>query len=601
MAEPVDWKKLRTPFGPATRIPKLVKSMLTSRNTREEVRWDSFLELRDSLIDGETCTTASSKTIELMIESQPVAIDFEYSLWLIADLVALDVFEAWLNRGARPATSVPEHAACLQALESHRELVCNYLQSEKPGERTAAAALLGVVPSWRDMSIPLLEQRFAIEPEELTRASVLLALEMLDPGDRWKQEIEHLAKSDHGFLPGVATLCWLRQDPKHRAREVVEGLRAWLDVELEEYFGWFHVSHLGEHDLVLARVLQAREPKLSEDLIDTFGALAKTAESSLLVDNITRTLNRILNRPGWKETDAVIPASQLSPEMRRLAEGLSGTVIYPKPRWMPAPGQCRRRWLGLEPPSALERTVSVESSTTGNAKQVWQILVEHSADSSSSELLPSALRAQLSFEEQWRALAELPLYGAFYKDWSQVSEYGRTLTVTDELEAQIHRLCREALHRGRALGNEADLASVAVTRLLLLPLVRSHRPIPQEFYPLVSLSEHPDDREVLAALPGADAGKAIAAKLAGAEPMTALSIATNVLKYLEAAPTPAACDALVKVVQQWLPESKDPRFHVLFRAALENIPELKAAQERAEAAPSRPERGTGTGARKSRK
>jgi hypothetical protein len=476
MARKPNWRTLRTPHGPATKVPALIRSM-SSPSSRVSDISETSAELRGLLVSNRAWTTASAPALALSLDSRAESLAPEYHIWLAADILAGGCKSAWISGSTSPPVGDDCYEACVAAMTERKDSLLTDLQSQSPQVRAAVAGLLGAIPSLRDELLPLLEERFEREQDSFARTTLMSSLEMLDKTERWKDTIAQVAKHGHSdhLLWGVAALSWLRESPQHHAVDVIPAIEAWLSLEVENrrFLVWQDLT-VATQCSVLAGVLKHRDAEDREDALDALVVIGRTAKTARVVGHLGSTLSQVLDRPASALADTVIPARALTPELRRVAEGLVDSLVYPVATWMPAGGSCRRRWLGMAPPSVLERAVRLQADAA-EPLVVWEAWRELEPRRKPTALLPLPLASALNAKDQWRAAVEYyqDVYGsAELVEWSTLTAAIESLVVDDETDAMIVALCHEALVRQQLVA-WLPRGGPIVSRLLLLPLVRA--------------------------------------------------------------------------------------------------------------------------------
>jgi hypothetical protein len=458
------------------------------------------------------------------------------------------------------------------------------LGAESPWVRATAASLLGAVPSLHDEMFPQLEKCFEQETHPFVRASLLSSLEMLDRTEKWKTTIAKIAKDgdSNPLVWGVAALSWLRDKPEHHLVDILPAVEAWLNLELEklDFLMWQHLV-VSNQCTVLTWVLKRRGIENRDDTLDALVALGRAAKKQRLVEHLGIVISQYFDRPESPLGDRVILARELTPEMRRVAEGLVDSWVYPAASWMPACGSCRRRWLGIDPPSVLEKCIPMDAGDT-DSRPLWEVWRELEPQRQPTELLPPKLASVLAPAEKWRAAVDYHLrsYGSGGNvDWSTLTDTGQTMTVDDQLEAVILSLCQEALIR-QEHASWVPKRHPVVSRLLLLPLVRAGRHIPENLYALVRPENEKEEREIMAALPQKALAEILERDLQTLIVRYSTKMALTLLNLLEMAPVPTVCDKMVHLASMVPDDASHTDFHESFRRTLQHLPELMAAFER---------------------
>lgn len=141
----------------------------------------------------------------------------------------------------------------------------------------------------------------------------------------------------------------------------------------------------------------------------------KVTRSPARSNELDHLLWRAFEAAGWPSYDQLIlKADELSAEQRTLAELVASRVDLSLHRFaIPQTSWARRRWLGLDPPGALERNVEATVEGESRNEPLWLALTL--LDRAGDEEQAVALLEALPLKERVEALIELQL-GAYRVD-----------------------------------------------------------------------------------------------------------------------------------------------------------------------------------------
>jgi hypothetical protein len=582
MSDPIIWKKLRTPLGPAGMVPRLVAQLSEPETDGpDHERWEAYDGLVESLVSAGMWGTASAPTVALLLEADQEADSFCYNLSLAADITAGVGLDYWVRSRKTEAVN-EQQQSCWSEVSSRLDVILGCLRAESHRVRGASAFLLGVVPHLRAVALPALEERWKVETAAFARATILQALDELDDAGKW-EEIANAIAIEGDSEPavwGMASLIWLRKHACATNPGVLQGLVNWLSVDPEPraYRDSPRLVLRGTPEGVLSALLEAQFSSHHDAVLDLGILLAHALPEQRVIEQTETVINRLLGLPLIPSEQKVIPAGELTADQRKVAEGLVDAPLYYEGGWMPGYGACRKRWLGLLPPSVLESPFALDPATDTPQQPLWEVW--RRLDPARNKAIPRRLAERLTPAERWRAVVEGWLYGCGTLEHAgQLEPLVQSLTVDDDIEQTILALARENLARERLQGCTRSRGSGAPVQLLLLPLVRAGRPIPPDLYELVELRDTPAEREVMAHLPIIYLRDALREGLNGASLGLLYRVATELLSILDVAPDPALCDEFVRV-RELVDTSQKSDYEVTLTKTASRVRELRAALKR---------------------
>jgi hypothetical protein len=321
-------------------------------------------------------------------------------------------------------------------------------------------------------------------------------------------------------------------DPKRSLAASADEIEAWLrwpaprkvsDATELPWFGglltaWYSIrakAQYGENDFLWGPALGvlelARHRGSAEDLL----ALALDLGSSRPSGELTRNLGELVIELSGLASNAkkndphpfVALPSELTAEQLAVAKRLASSALRPAAGFgLPASGLTRRRWLGLDPPGALDRGVTVEIKKTKRTLPFWRAWQDLERAGIGGDPLPPPLANTLHGLDRWEALlgAEERSYGgqnpSFYD--SQVEQEVAPLLPEHDLLSRAARLADDLSARVRASAAEGKPIFVgSAPEFLLLPFVRAGRPIEPGWDVLVPISDGSVSREILSSIP----------------------------------------------------------------------------------------------------
>jgi hypothetical protein len=570
----IKWKQLKTIKGTAVNVPKFLEEILTSENERQAQK--TWFDLKQILIKNGEWVTSAAPTIRALLAQLNNAKFPEFIYYLIADIVAADCNDLWLMRSTINPNEHPLFKDCIDAISENRSVLIKSLSSDNGLERAGAATVLGATLGFGSWELKALESQFDVETNPLVKATLLCALELADKSGQWTRKIEKIAiEGDENLLVwGFAALSSIR-NKKNALSKVSDGIEALLMSEIKnEEFLLFpglsvknHFHALG--DVLLVRGCESKMETVAE-LIE-FANNVKNKEVNILLGI---TFDILM---GNDLEDVVIPFNELDEIHRFVAKGLADTWVYPQNSWMPSAGSTRRRWLGIDKPSILELPAPTGIDSQFHSRPLWQVFLELDENLEKTQLMPEVVEQAFNATDQWwiTAVIQSNAYGISKRmDWDVLEKCGESLVINDETEKTIHMLCRDALIRQHVPGFCGG--NYVISRLLLLPLVRAGREIPQEFYPLVLFRDKPVERKILAVVDKNYLSKFIIEELNNATPVDVFSSAEDFLSIVDVVSFPDVCKALVKA-RDIMSKSSAEKYGKMLLEKAESVPELKRA------------------------
>jgi hypothetical protein len=574
----IKWKQLKTIKGTAVNVPKFLEEILTRENERHALH--DWQDIKTILVKKGEWVSSAAPVIRTLLSQFDRSKFPEYILFLIADIVAADCNDLWLTQTKTEPEANLLLKNCLDAVSENISILFNSLNSNRRHERAGAAIVMGSTLGYGSWELKALENQFAVETDPLVKACLLCSLELVDKSSRWSSEVQRIAQEGdpQPLVHGMATLCWLRSDANNDLDKVFQGVEAWLRTEPGycDYLPFQRLFHNGHFTKVLAEALNKQTASNRINVLKALINLGNKVTHEKAVNRLGDVIDLVLGR-NPEEKPRVIPANELDEEHRLVAEGLVDSWVYPKARWMPAAGSTRRRWLGVDEPSILELPAPEGIDSKKPSRPLWQVFLELDENRDKNQLMPEVIKKAFGLYHQWWIMAVM--HGNSYGitelvDWGVLEKCGRELVVDDEVEKTIHMLCRDALIRrflpGLGGGN------IAISRLLLLPLVLSKRTIPEEFYSLILYRNEEVEREILKTIPHSYLVPVIVKKLDKVEPRWALERAKDYLPFVDIVPDPLFCEALIRI-RSIMPAEKAEKYYVLLKEKAEIVPELKLA------------------------
>lgn len=383
-ASAVDWKKLKQANGPATRVPKQIKELLSPD---PDERGSAEVTLFETLFAPGKWFSASAPAIPLLCD----VLDADkgesrfYAGWLIGEILAGDHVDALERK--KPARN-DDMAAARAAAVNRKASLFHALGDKDARVRAGAAFALAFVPELADESTALLRKRLEEDKDPFVAASIILALGVLGRPTA--------GGVDHDIVRGSTTLAKAMNDRSIALASHAKELSAFLRTDPPHgAFPWgrFHPEQ------VLVAILRAR----GADVLDTLLALdLGDAKPGAWENYAAAVMDESGLKKRFKERDVALPAD-LSAKERRVAEVLAKRDRIPGIGWgIPASGRVRRRWLGLSEPSPLEKPLK--------GVPLWKVWKDDYAKA--KEGIPDSVRKALSPLELAHATGEM-LLGAY--------------------------------------------------------------------------------------------------------------------------------------------------------------------------------------------
>lgn len=606
MPKAVAWKSLKHAQGPATRVPEMVKSMCASESATE--RLASYYELRELLVAPNKWFTAAAAAVALLLDAAGKAKDARLPLALVADILGADSLRAWLEpaRAKIAPAAKPAHEKALE----RRDQLLGWLSSRDLGLRRAAPAVLAMLPGMTEC-LPSLRKLAAADGDELVRASALLALARLDEEE---STIAAALDAPAAVVRGAASLSWLRRDDARHFKQARAGIEGWLS--MGEDLAWFvrppHFQVLPNPETpvtALAAVARQRNKGAIHELVELTLDIGTSGRGSVEI----QAAKLLLELGGLAAYDPsehpVALADELDAEQRAMAKKLAATSLLPAGNYgLPASGDSRRRWIGVLPSGALERTVKIdmagttprnlmekrrlEALTKAGAMPFWRAFVAAHLASLRGRPFPPQLDALLDGLDRWQAIVEIGA-GTYWF---------RFVMEEEDIDRELERLPQSAelLERAAALADDLAARYVAALRagtpivpelpafaLLLLPLVRAGRALEPRWDVLLPLGPERHAREIVAALSAERLAAAMTAQIeAFPEPATIELF----LEIADLVPSRAVVDTLMTLLKRLATQSPELKREVapLEKRVAEAFKDLaRGAGPRSSAAPAR--------------
>jgi hypothetical protein len=579
----IKWKQLKTIKGTAVNVPKFLEEILTSENERQAL--DDWLDIRKILVkNGEWVSSAAPVIRTLMAQFERAKFP-EYIMFLIADIVAADCNDLWLTKRKTDTEANPLLKDCLDAISENISILFNSLNSNRRLERAGAAIVMGSTLGYGSWELKALENQYAVETDPLVKACLLCSLDLVDKSSRWSSEVQRIAQEGdpQPLVHGMATLCWLRSDANNSLDKVFQGAESWLITEpiYNECLPFQRVFHNVHLTRVLFESLNKQIESNRINVLKSLITLENKVTHETAISRLGAVIDLVLGRDP-EDKPSVIPANELDEAHRLVAEGLADSYVYPNAGWMPAAGSRRRRWLGMDDPSILEIPVpqEVKSSQPHQSQPIWQFVQEREASRPQNQLLPAPLMNILQPKDRWLLAVEIYLhsYGQANEiDLTTLTECSHQLPIDDETVHSIYNFCRETLRRQQLVLGHGFGYSI-ISRLLLLPLARSNVAIPEEFFDLLWFYNSDEEREILASVPRDYLSRTLI-ELLKTKPKFAFNTAKKYLAFIDIAPTPELCDALIRMRSLMIPKEAE-KYDTLLKEKAESVPELKRALEK---------------------
>ncbi len=187
----IDWAALSHAYGPATNVPKWLRSL---RSPDPEVR--EWAREYWNIVHQATRYAATAPTVPFLVELA-LAHDTRARHWLVwlltyaaigYDAASLPggIVEVTLDQLARTTAPEEEYAAwalaAYQAVQAAVPSLLPLLDDDDVRLRRATAHLVAWFPRWASSSLPRLRARLAAEPELDAKATMVVAVGLLAGG-----------------------------------------------------------------------------------------------------------------------------------------------------------------------------------------------------------------------------------------------------------------------------------------------------------------------------------------------------------------------------------------------------------------------------------
>ncbi len=404
------WSTLECASGPATEIPRLIEQL---GNASELKRRQAFTLLRGQLASGGQWFTASAPSIPLLAEvAKRQGSDRHRALWLMAEIFLGGPYEPLqpLPSGAEPSS--------LQAHIYQTGLgvfadVATLVGDREPLVAAAACEILGILSNGETQLLEMLDG----ETHEIPRASALIALALQrDTSTACERCVKKHLSQERPLVKTAAALAALRlgaQLDEDQLTELVNGLS--VDACPWEFAGRSLPTLAATLLSPVAAGVRARlAEKLARHLVDSS---PRTVAQQCEWPRVTLSLVGLpvdfsYDPRGYTQSPTMLLASDLSDVQRQLLLALNVEGLRFAGTDVPWDALTRRRWLGEDEPTALEKHVAPEpEGATKPAWFVWQRL--RGAAATSPHNMPMALRELLAPAERVQALllASTDAYG----------------------------------------------------------------------------------------------------------------------------------------------------------------------------------------------
>ncbi|MGD0528642.1 MAG: hypothetical protein ABSE49_26135 [Polyangiaceae bacterium] len=498
-----NWKTLKHAQGPATRVPDQIKQLAApDRQQRLRALWD----LHSTLVGEGRWFDASPPAAALLLDGVKAAPEPGLFLPLLADIIGGDHEREW-----RTGESGPESAPTRAVVLSRSREVLDPLRSSDPAIRAAAAVVVAMLPELKGESLPVLGRMAESDENGVARAAAILAIARFADGDAALSNAVSIARKQDGLPGAAAAVAWLRMNPTTPLGQEKAGLRLWLewrpapDADLP-WFGAYLAPLVPGKSFtdVPARGLLAlarqRGNAGRQQLADVTFELASPSDDGVVQAHAEKVIVVLGAFTDVKAT--VVAPEELSEEQRALAKRLATTWILPRGGFgVCAAGACRRRWIGLDPPGALDQRVHVNIDGKAADLLFWRAWA----------LLPGApfpeqLEPLVKGFDRWEALVVYTsaTFGTsrrlaspdIEKELSRVDAtdefLDRATAVVDDLARRFDAAARSPLYVFGAVALELTMSA-----LLLLPFVRAKRPLPARWGRLAAVGSDPLCREIV--------------------------------------------------------------------------------------------------------
>jgi hypothetical protein len=504
------WRSLQYIEGQASQIPRLFTRVVTSEPAMD--RFDAYNNLRRSLVGDEYFCTAAPRAINELVSSLADSKEPRLLLRLVADILGADMGRAWALGPIFERDEIGQET--LQVALDHADTLLAWLANDRASATAQACTVAAMLPSLADQSLPILCDLATHHENPVVRASALLALAGLEHGDAEIVQLIETARSEREapIVRGAAGLAWLRQDPSRTLDDAREELKAWLEFSSTDplEMPWFSTARWFDDRYAATSVFmglvhvanQRGERGISEllELVLELGEEARLPASEHL-SKVVLYLGGFLRATSFPSIGPILPADELTPPQRQVAEKFAHSRLVPEGGFGLAPcGRVRHRWLGIEPPSPLERYVdftSIHKSSPGDSSHsipLWRAWQQAHLEGRTQEVL-----AHLSGFDRYRALV---LFGAglYYtapvlkpeeieSELEMVIDLPGLQDVAEELVKDLLTTVSVAYERGAIRARSTSSA------LLFLPMIRRGETIPPDWDMLVYAGKSYFDKE----------------------------------------------------------------------------------------------------------
>jgi hypothetical protein len=494
------WRSLQYIEGQVSQIPRLFARVVASEPAMD--RFDAYNNLRRSLVgDGYFCT-AAPRAINELASSLADSKEPRLLLRLVADILGADMGRAWALGPIFERDEIGQET--LQVALDHADTLLAWLVNGRASAAAQACTVAAMLPSLANQSLPILCDLATHHENPIVRASALLALAGLGRGDAEIAQLIEAARSggEAPIVRGAAGLAWLRQDPSRTLGDAREELWAWLEFSSPDplEMPWFSTARWFDDRYAatpvfmgLIHVASQRGERGISELLELALELGEEARlpASEHLSKVVLYLGGFLRTTSFPSVGPILPADELTPTQRQVAEKFAHSRLVPEGGFGLAPcGRVRRRWLGIEPPSPLERYVdftSIHKSSPDESSHsipLWRAWQQAHLEGRTQEVL-----AHLSGFDRYRALV---LFGAglYYtapvlkpeeieSELETVIDLPGLQDVAEELVKDLLTTVSVAYERGAIRARSTSSA------LLFLPMIRRGEIIPPDWDMLV--------------------------------------------------------------------------------------------------------------------
>lgn len=420
------WSSLATLKGPATSIPRLLRQ-LPSLAERD----DALKKLAGLLFDGEQVAEAGAAVLAAIVDIAASTPKPELLLTFVTHLVMLGAPERYALRGVQtddPRLATPTARAVRAALVACVPRLAPMLESDSPSIRSAAASTLAFASPDEAALQACLAALGCESVAEVRVALILAAMYLLQPGSRDATPIADATRAhDDDLTVGIVTLAKAALDGRFsadldarlealcaalfpRLRPRAEAIDPWYPMGVDQLVftlvGALDDSREAKLRLVRAAmsVVQRQRPSLDNRALRQWTGF-------FLAWFFTATPDRT------KFSRSSDGAAALNADQREVLEVLSGW--HDNADWerygLPKDLRSRRRFLGLDPPRILERSVA----TPAGEVALWVVVADALAGAEGSERarVRRALPALSTAEELeiWMEI-DLGAYGLYARE-----------------------------------------------------------------------------------------------------------------------------------------------------------------------------------------